>query len=90
MDFVIVDDTKRGKGYGKEMIKLAIKYSFEIMKADKITIGVFENNLPAYCCYKAAGFKDVKTDEDVICELFDEKWKILELELDKKNYSKSN
>lgn len=88
--FVIVDDTKRGKGYGKEMIKLAIKYSFEIMKADKITIGVFENNLPAYCCYKAAGFKDVKTDEDVICELFDEKWKILELELDKKNYSKSN
>lgn len=88
--FVIVDDTKRGKGYGKEMIRLAIKYSFEIIKADKITIGVFENNLPAYYCYKAAGFKDIKTDDDVICELFGEKWKILELELDKRNYSKSN
>lgn len=24
--FVIVDDTKRGKGYGKEMLSLALKY----------------------------------------------------------------
>lgn len=88
--FVIADDTKRGKGYGKEMIKLAIKYSFEIMKAEKITIGVFENNLPAYYCYKAAGFKDVKTDEDIICELFGEKWKIIELEIDKKGYVNKN
>lgn len=86
LGFVIVDDTKRGKGYGKEMIKLAVKYSFEIMKAEKLTIGVFENNLPAYYCYKAAGFKDVKTDKDIICELFGEKWKILELELYKEDY----
>lgn len=90
LGFVIVDDTKRGNGYGKEMIKLAVKYSFEIMKAEKITIGVFENNLSAYYCYKSAGFKDVKTDEDIICELFGEKWKIIELELCKEDYSSQN
>lgn len=83
--FVIVDDTKRGKGYGKEMISLSLKYAFEIYKAEKVTIGVFENNMPAYHCYKNAGFKDVQTGE-IICELFGEKWKILELELNKADY----
>lgn len=29
--FVIVDDKKRGKGYGAEMLRLAIKYSFDIL-----------------------------------------------------------
>lgn len=38
--FVIVDDTKRGKGYGREMIALALKYAFEILKVRKVTIGV--------------------------------------------------
>ncbi|MBP3475856.1 MAG: GNAT family N-acetyltransferase [Lachnospiraceae bacterium] len=83
--FVIVDDTKRGKGYGKEMISLSFKFAFEILKADRVTIGVFENNMPAYYCYKAAGFKDVEAEE-MICELFGEKWKVLELELTKEEY----
>lgn len=33
--FVIVNDTKRGMGYGKEMLKLAIKYAFDILKVEK-------------------------------------------------------
>lgn len=41
--------------------------------------------MPAYYCYKAAGFKDVEV-EAVICEIFGEKWKILELELTKEDY----
>ena len=80
-----MNDTKRGMGYGKEMISLSLKYAFEIFKADKVTIGAFENNMPAYYCYKSAGFEDVKT-EDVLCELFGEKWKVLELEFKKENY----
>lgn len=83
--FVIVDDTKRGKGYGKEMITLSLKYAFEIFKAEKVTLGVFDNNLSAYHCYKAAGFNDIETEE-IICELFGEKWRQLELELTKKEY----
>ena len=82
LGFVIVDDSKRGKGYGKGMIDLALKYAFEIMKVKKVTIGVFENNAPAYHCYMAAGFKEVSLDEEVWCEVCGEKWKILELETD--------
>lgn len=84
--FVIVDDSKRGLGYGKEMLQLALQYAFEILKTEKVTLGVFENNLPAYHCYKAAGFTDVESDEVVSCEVCGEKWKILELEIKKKDF----
>ena len=86
LGFVIVDDSKRGKGYGKEMINLALKYAFEIMKVEKVTIGVFENNAPAYHCYKTAGFKEVPLKEDVFCNVCKEMWKILELQIKAEDY----
>ena len=77
--FVIVDDAQRGKGYGKQMISLAIKYAFEIYGAQKITIGVFAHNESAYFCYKTAGFEE--TGEETTCELMGEQWRIVELEM---------
>lgn len=79
--FVIVDDTKRGKGYGKRMIQMAAEYAFNMLGADKVTLGVFENNLPAYNCYKAAGFEEIKMDEECIYEILGQKWKCIELEI---------
>ena len=80
--FVIVDDTKRGKGYGKELLQLSVKYAFEILRVEKITLGVFENNTSAYWCYKAAGFKDLETEE--YYPIMGEQWKCLELEMNRK------
>ena len=79
--FVIVDSQKRGKGYGREMLKLAIHYGFEILKAEKITLGVFENNDPAYQCYRAAGFREITQAEPKIFHVLNEDWKCRELEL---------
>ena len=81
LGFVIVDDKKRGCGYGREMLELAAKLGFEIMRAQKLTLGVFENNESAYRCYKAAGFRDVTSDEPEYYEIGGERWKCLELEL---------
>lgn len=83
--FVIVDDTKRGKGYGKEMLQLAIRYAFDILKVEKITLGVFENNAPAYHCYKAVGFQDIKLEKDGYIHVLGEDWKCLELEMENTN-----
>ena len=77
--FVIVDDSKRGKGYGKQMLNLAIKYAFEIFGAEKITLGVFDNNSPAYHCYKSVGF--IENGEEQFCDFSGERWKIIEMEL---------
>ncbi len=75
--FVIVDDSKRGKGYGKEMLSLALKYAFEVFRAKKVTIGVFANNPPALYCYKSVGFKEAGEE---YYDVAGEKWKCIELE----------
>ena len=61
------------------MLTLAIKYAFDIFGAEKITLGVFDNNKPAYRCYKAAGFKE--TGEEILCEFFGEQWRQIEMEI---------
>ena len=81
--FVIVDDSKRGRGYGKKMLMLALKFAFEILKVRKVTLGVFENNPSAYYCYRAAGFKEINMEQDVYHNVFDEKWKCIEMEIEK-------
>ena len=39
---------KRGQGYGKNMLKLGLKYAKKYFAADKVSLGVFENNESAY------------------------------------------
>lgn len=78
--FVIVDDSKRGMGYGKQMLGLALRFAFDILKVQKVTLGVLENNPGAYHCYKEAGFKDVPMDEPEYYQLMGEMIKCLELE----------
>ena len=45
LKFVVIDNTMRNKGYGCEMLKLAIKYAFEIAKADAVHLNVFRKIL---------------------------------------------
>jgi RimJ/RimL family protein N-acetyltransferase len=58
MGFIVVDPEIRGKGYGKEMVELATKYAFEILKFSRITLNVFDTNPSAHNCYKKVGFVD--------------------------------
>jgi len=81
--FVIVDDSKRGCGYGKRMIQMAIRYAFDMLQAEKVTLGVFENNPSAYYCYKAAGFEEIEMEEKIICEILGEQWNCIELEVNR-------
>ena len=79
--FVIVDPEKRCQGYGKNMLKLGLKYAKEIFGASKASLGVFENNEPAFYCYRAVGFKDISLDEVKKYAVMGEEWNCLELEM---------
>lgn len=59
LGFIIVDNKVRGKGYGKKLLELAIKYAREELEAQEINLGVFKNNEGAYKCYTSIGFKEV-------------------------------
>lgn len=78
--FIIVDDTKRGMGYGRELLRLALQYASEHLHASKATLGVFENNESAYRCYQSVGFRDVAQAEPEYYHVLDEEWKCLEME----------
>ena len=76
--FVIVDDQLRGKGYGKQMLQLAIQKARNELGAKKITLGVFDNNLSALPCYESVGFKVIGAD----CYTIDgEEWTEKEMEI---------
>jgi RimJ/RimL family protein N-acetyltransferase len=80
--FIIVDDSKRGKGYGKQMLHLAIDYAQQELGAQKITLGVFDNNPSAIHCYESDGFVVTGTDTYAIDG---EEWSGKEMELVIKN-----
>ncbi len=84
--WVIVDDAKRGQKYGQKMLTLGLKYAFEIMQVDQVTIGVFENNIPALQCYLSVGFRKSEDKEDSYEMIEGEKWKIIELAISKEEY----
>ena len=84
--FVIVDPSHRGTGKGKEMLKLGLKYAFEVYGAKKVSLGVFENNNSAYHCYKACGFRDIVPTKTESYIILDEEWKCREMVL--KEYKK--
>ena len=53
---MIVDDTLRGKGYGQQMLRLGLRYAFELLQAEVVTIGALEGNEAARQCYRKVGF----------------------------------
>lgn len=73
LTFVIIDPEQRGKDFGKEMIKLAAKYCFEILKADAVQLNVFSVNERARKCYESAGFTERRITPDAFA-FKDEKW----------------
>ena len=76
--FVIVDPKLRGKGYGKEMLLLGVEYVKETLSANRIDLGVFENNESAKHCYEAVGFKEYNKRD---CELPVGNWKCIDMEM---------
>ena len=77
--WVIVDHTLRGKGYGTEMLRAGLKYAFEILDADVVTLGVYVNNDLAHHCYRKAGFTDTELLER-------SPWNQMEMEIRKADY----
>ena len=73
LKFVVIDNTMRNKGYGCEMLKLAIKYAFEIAKADAVHLNVFPENPGEKKCYEKVGFKERTLTENAF-SFKDEFW----------------
>lgn len=76
--FVIVSPELRGKGNGRKMLELAIKYAEEKIHAIRITLGVFANNPKARACYESVGFKEYSTRT---VNILGSDWECVDMEL---------
>ena len=76
--FVVIDPDIRGKGCGKEMLRLGIQYVRDNLNANRIDLGVFENNEGAKKCYEAVGFREYSRRE---CEMPIGTWICIDMEL---------
>ena len=81
--WVVVDNEKRGKHYGRRMLGEGLKYAFDTLKAEKVTLGVYEHNIRAYKCYLAVGFSSSSEFKDRIENIDGEEIKVVELEITK-------
>lgn len=78
LGFIIVDRRLKIRGLGREMVSLAVKYAFEILKMQRVTLTVFPINEKAHRCYKSVGMCDEKYHEDAF-EFRDEKWDAIDM-----------
>lgn len=53
----IADIINRGKGYGEEALRLILKWAFDEMKAERVTLDYFVGNEIAANLYEKVGFK---------------------------------
>lgn len=80
--FIVVDTHLRGKGYGKEMVSQAVKYAFDLLGLNRVTLRVFENNTTAHNCYRAVGFVDEKFNE-AFFQYGNDKWGVYDMVIEK-------
>ena len=57
----IGDEEERGKGYGKEAIKLLLEYGFNNLNLNNIMLNVYSFNTRAIKVYESLGFKKCGT-----------------------------
>ena len=48
-----------GKGFGTESIYCAANYAFDVIKLNKLTAGMYENNFGSYKSFLKMGFREV-------------------------------
>ena len=73
LKFVIVDASVRGKGIGKEMIRIAVRKAFSDSEALAVQLNVFSENAGARRCYEGVGFTERKNTPDTF-RYKDESW----------------
>lgn len=74
LKYVVLDSELRGKGYGTQMLTLALRYAFEITGVDFVQINVFDVNEAARKCYARIGFSERRVTENALT-FHGETWK---------------
>jgi RimJ/RimL family protein N-acetyltransferase len=82
LKYVMVDPARRGRGLGREMIRHAVQYAFDVTGADAVHLMVFSANERARKCYESVGFTERHRQEGAV-SYDDEDWDRINMVLTK-------
>ena len=80
---VLIFQKYRGNGFGKAMIKAAVKVAFDHFNLAEITLGVFDFNTSAINIYKAIGFGEFNRG---VRQFQNENWNLIRMKLNKDSW----
>jgi len=84
---LVGDSACRGKGYGKQLVSLIVRFAFTDLEFDLLTLNVYAFNTAAVECYRSIGFRRVEIRERARqCD--DEFWDLLTMELRRDEWEK--
>lgn len=75
---IIVDPARRGQGTGYAMLSRALAYAFSFLQAQRVTLGVFEQNAAARRCYERLGFGALDVPGDTL-QVGESVWRLIEV-----------
>lgn len=74
LKFIMVDNRLRGQGYGTEMLKKFLQFTYGNMDVSSVKLSVFDVNAGAQKCYEKAGFTMIENTPDAF-SYRDEMWR---------------
>ena len=77
---LIGDPSRRGKGYGTELVSLLIRHAFRDLDFELLTLNVYDFNTPAVECYRRLGFHRVEFEKSAR-RFGVESWDLITMEL---------
>lgn len=86
LKFVIIDPSKRGRGYGQEMLRLTLQHAFQVSGAEAVWLNVFYENTSARHCYEKVGFAERNIDRNAFAYK-DELWDRCSMAITKQAFS---
>jgi RimJ/RimL family protein N-acetyltransferase len=86
---VLIFKKYRGNGFGKAMVQKAVKFAFENLFLDEVTLGVFDFNTPAIDTYKNIGFSEFQFNKGAR-QFQNENWNVIKMKLCKNSWLNRN
>jgi len=84
---VLIFQKFRGNGFGKAMVQEAVKFAFENLNLDEVTLGVFDFNAPAVKIYKEIGFSEFQFNKGAR-QFHNENRNVIKMKLSKNSFFK--
>ncbi len=85
---LVGERAEQGKGYGTRMVEEILRYGFQTLNLQLITLNVVIFNMAAIACYKKTGFRTVKTIDEA-CSIGDKKWSYYHMQITRDEWLRS-